>query len=212
RMIRNVRRLNAASVQCAAHMFRQSVNLTTRPPDGFWSKVFGKYLVVTNTLGSGALLVIGDAVAQTVEQWQKKSQNRSLDYKRTGSMFFTGLLVGFVQHCFYTKLDTYFTDPSSKVVFRKMAIDQLIMSPSYILMFFYITSLLEGATIKESNAEISKKFWWTWMMDWCFWPGLQYLNFKYLRATYRVIFVNVSNCVYVVLLSYIKHGFGKSSI
>ncbi|KPU78292.1 uncharacterized protein Dana_GF10257, isoform B [Drosophila ananassae] len=176
----------------------------------FWSHIFGKYLVVTNTLGLGVLLMVGDAVSQQYERLEKKDnvqRKERLDLARTCRMLITGLLIGPIQHTFYVQLDQNFTDTSRLGVIRKILLDQLVMSPTYLFMFFYISSLLEGRTIKEANEEIAEKFIWTWIMDCCFWPGLQYINFRHLDSKHRVAFVNVTNCIYVVLLSYIKHGY-----
>ncbi|XP_017098532.2 mpv17-like protein 2 isoform X1 [Drosophila bipectinata] len=179
----------------------------------FWSRLLGKYLLVTNTVGLGLLLVVGDAVSQQYERLEKKDKvqaKEKLDISRTVRMLLTGLLIGPIQHAFYVRLDQYFTDTSRLGVMRKIFVDQLIMSPTYIFLFFYISSLLEGHTIKEANDEIADKFLMTWKLDCCFWPGLQYFNFRYLNARYRVVFINVTNCIYVVLLSYIKHAYGKN--
>ncbi|EDW50365.1 mpv17-like protein 2 [Drosophila sechellia] len=173
------------------------------PPNAkFWSKLFGKYLLLTNTIGSGLLLAIGDAIAQ-----QGFGERKAFDYSRSGCMMITGSVIGPVQHGFYLLLDGVLPGTSVWGVLHKILVDQLIMSPIYIFLFFYVSSLLGGKTFVECNSELSEKFLYTWMLDCCFWPGLQYLNFRFLNSLYRVVFVNVANCVYVVLLSHIKYGF-----
>ncbi|XP_043650998.1 mpv17-like protein 2 [Drosophila teissieri] len=177
------------------------------PPNAkFWSKAFGKYLLLTNTVGSGLLVAIGDAVAQQYEEFGEK---KDFDYSRSGCMMITGLVIGPVQHSFYLLLDRLLSDTGRWGVRHKILADQLIMSPTYIFLFFYVSSLLGGRTFAECNGELVEKFLYTWMLDCCFWPGLQYLNFRFLKSLYRVIFVNVANCVYVVLLSHIKYGFSN---
>ncbi|XP_016979161.2 mpv17-like protein 2, partial [Drosophila rhopaloa] len=182
-----------------------SMNSRSGRKTKFWSKAFGKYLLVTNTVGSGLLLAIGDAVAQQYERLGESK--RAFDFNRSGCMVLTGLAIGPVQHGFYLLLDRVVPDNNRWGILRKILADQLVMSPIYILMFFHISSLLEGKSIAECNAELYEKFLFTWTMDCCFWPGLQYLNFRYFKALYRVVFVNLANCLYVVILSHIKHGF-----
>jgi len=41
--------------------------------------------------------------------------------------------------------------------------------------------------------------------DWLFWPPSQYVNFHYVPATYRVLYVNGATVVWDVFLSYMKH-------
>ncbi|XP_017071596.1 mpv17-like protein 2 [Drosophila eugracilis] len=183
-----------------------SANSQIPPNTKFWSKVFGKYLIVTNTVCSGILLAIGDAVAQQYERWREK---KPFDYCRSGSMMITGLVIGPVQHSFYLLLDRVFPGTNPLGVLHKILADQLIMSPVYIFVFYYLGSLLEGRSIIECNSELSNKFLYTWIMDCCVWPGLQYLNFRYFKSLYRVVIVNLTNCLYIVLLSHIKHGESK---
>ncbi|EDW93298.2 uncharacterized protein Dyak_GE20673, partial [Drosophila yakuba] len=172
----------------------------------FWSKLFGKYLLLTNTVGSGLLVAIGDAVAQ---QYEGIGEKKTFDYSRSGCMMITGLVIGPVQHSFYLLLDRLLSDTGRWGVLHKILADQLIMSPTYIFLFFYVSSLLAGRTIAECNGELAEKFLYTWLLDCCYWPVLQYLNFRFFKSNYRVIFVNVANCVYVILLSYIKYGFSS---
>ncbi|KAH8305141.1 hypothetical protein KR059_010700 [Drosophila kikkawai] len=185
--------------------FSKRFQTNRKRPDteSFWSQMSGKYLLLTDTMGSGLLMGIGDAVAQYSE---RLAENKSFDYSRSRSMVITGLMIGPVQHGFYCLLDRIFIGNTGLVVFQKLLADQLIMSPVYIGLFFYLTSLLEGLSIKETNAQLSEKFFYTWAIDCCFFPALQFLNFRYLPEMYRVIFINLVNCLYIVMLSYIKHS------
>ncbi|SPP84918.1 mpv17-like protein 2 [Drosophila guanche] len=176
--------------------------------DNIFGKMFGKYLAVTNIVGSGLLLVAGDVLTQ---QYEKAMQMKRFDFYRSGRMFVTGLVVGPVQHAFYSRLDRLLPDSKRVTAVKKIFFDQLFMSPTYIFLFFYVSSLLEGNTIKESNAEIREKFLYTWMLDCMIWPCVQYLNFRFLNPRHRVIFINVTNCIYIVLLSYIKHDMGANN-
>ncbi|KAH8296825.1 hypothetical protein KR054_011753 [Drosophila jambulina] len=194
-------------INTAVKHFSKRLQTNRKPPEheSFWSQMFGKYLLVNNTLGSGLLLGIGDAVAQCAEE------KKSFDYSRSRNMVVTGLILGPIQHGFYTVLDRTYTGTTSLVVLKKLILDQLIMSPTYISLFFYITSLLEGLSVKEIHAQLSEKFLYIWAIDCCFFPALQFLNFRYLTAMYHVIFINLVNCSYVVMLSYIKYSLNRSS-
>ncbi|KAH8260633.1 hypothetical protein KR038_009464, partial [Drosophila bunnanda] len=175
------------------------------PPENesFWSNLFGKYLLVTNTVGSGLLVGVGDSIAQYSDRLRDK---KSFDYTRSRNMVITGLLIGPVQHGFYSLLDRIFVGHTRRVNLQKLLADQLIMSPTYIGMFFFITCLLDGLSIKECHAILSKTFIYTWALDCCFFAALQYLVFLYLTAVYRVVFINLVNCLYIVMLSYIKYS------
>ncbi|KAH8382458.1 hypothetical protein KR009_003657 [Drosophila setifemur] len=208
-MLRTARQLLALPLPFRLNT--QAVNYYSKkgtPPErSLWSLLFDKYLLLTNTVGSGLFLVVGDAIAQEYDQLKEK---QPFDLHRSGRLLITGLIIGPIQHGFYLRLDRLLTGTSRHGIWRKILVDQLVMSPTFIFLFFYITSLLEGRTIRESNAEISEKFLWTWLLDCCFWPGFQYVNFRWLKAAHRVVFINLTNCGYIVVLSKIKHGLGQS--
>lgn len=113
---------------------------TAPPPNAkFWTKLFGKYLLLTNTIGSGLLLAIGDAIAQ---QYERFGEKKAFDYSRSGCMMITGSVIGPIQHGFYLLLDGVLPSTSGWGVLHKILVDQLIMSPIYIFLFFYVSSLL----------------------------------------------------------------------
>uniref|UniRef100_A0A6P4EJM8 Mpv17-like protein 2 n=1 Tax=Drosophila rhopaloa TaxID=1041015 RepID=A0A6P4EJM8_DRORH len=115
------------SLQAISHF---SMNSRSGPKTKFWSKTFGKYLLVTNTVGSGLLLAIGDAVAQQYELLGESK--RAFDFNRSGCMVLTGLVIGPVQHGFYLLLDRVVPDNNRWGILRKILADQLVMSPIYI--------------------------------------------------------------------------------
>ncbi|KAH8239804.1 hypothetical protein KR032_008011 [Drosophila birchii] len=185
--------------------FSKRLQTSKKPNDKFqsiWSQMFGKYLLVTNTLGSGLLVGIGDALAQ---YWERLTEDKSLDYTRSKNMVITGLIIGPIQHGFYYLLDRALVGNTRRVILQKLVIDQLIMSSIYISLFFYITGLLEGRSLNECHTQLSEKFLYTWALDCCFFPAIQFLNFRFFTAAYRVVFINLVNCTYVMMLSYINN-------
>lgn len=68
-----------------------------------WSRLFGKYLWLTNTVSSGGLLAVGDVIQQRIEYI--RGINPSYDWRRTGRLFLVGLIAGPPHHVFYVWLD-----------------------------------------------------------------------------------------------------------
>ncbi|XP_017958031.1 mpv17-like protein 2 [Drosophila navojoa] len=173
-----------------------------------WSKMFGKYLLLTNVLGSGVLMAVGDVIAQEYEKHHGLSHQNSFDGERIFRMFVAGAVQGPLHHFVYNWMDRIMPHRTLKNIFNKILIDQLFMSPVCIVLFFYTVCLLERQTLKATNDELISKFPYIYLMDWLTWPAAQYINFRYLDTKYRVAFVNVCTAVYNVLMSYMKHDFG----
>ncbi|EDW68906.1 mpv17-like protein 2 [Drosophila virilis] len=173
-----------------------------------WSKMFGKYLLVTNVLGSGLLMAVGDVIAQEYEYRHGLRNQDRYDGERIYRMFVAGALQGPLHHFVYNWMDRVMPHRSFRNIVNKILIDQLFMSPACILIFFYTVCYLEGQTLQATHKELLAKFPYIYLMDWLTWPAAQYINFRYLDTKYRVAFVNVCTAVYNVLMSYMKHDFG----
>ncbi|KAH8296822.1 hypothetical protein KR054_011752, partial [Drosophila jambulina] len=173
-----------------------------------WSNMFGKYLLVTNVVGSGLLMVVGDVVAQEYEYRRGLRQQDRYDTGRMYRMFVAGALQGPLHHYVYNWMDRVMPVRSMVNIMKKILIDQLVMSPACILIFFYSICYLEGQSMDDTNKELISKFPYVYMLDWMTWPAAQYVNFRYLETKYRVTFVNICTAVYNVLMSYMKHDFG----
>ncbi|SPP84919.1 mpv17-like protein 2 [Drosophila guanche] len=173
-----------------------------------WSNMFGKYLLVTNVLGSGLLMVVGDVVAQEYEYRRGLRRQDRYDTDRMLRMFVAGALQGPLHHYVYNWMDRIMPARTMTNIAKKILIDQLVMSPACIFIFFYSVCYLEGQTLECTNKELIGKFPYIYLLDWMTWPAAQYINFRYLDTKYRVTFVNICTAVYNVLISYMKHDFG----
>ncbi|XP_017058287.1 LOW QUALITY PROTEIN: mpv17-like protein 2 [Drosophila ficusphila] len=173
-----------------------------------WSNMFGKYLLITNVVGSGLLMVVGDVIAQEYEYRRGLRHQDRFDTDRMFRMFVAGALQGPLHHYVYNWMDRVMPARTFQNIVKKILIDQLVMSPACILIFFYSICYLERQTLEATNQELISKFPYVYLLDWMTWPAAQYLNFRYLDTKYRVTFVNVCTAVYNVLMSYMKHDFG----
>ncbi|KAK8727263.1 hypothetical protein OTU49_009790 [Cherax quadricarinatus] len=170
-----------------------------------WSKLFGRYLWVTNTVSSGGLLAIGDGIQQQIEHVQGISITPGYDWGRTGRLFLVGLSLGPPHHIFYLWLDKVLPKRNPKVIFKKIMADQFLAAPFFAVNFFIGAGLLEGKSLSGSWQEFKAKFPTVYAFDWLIWPPTQTLNFYFVPAMYRVLYINVITVVWDVFLSYMKH-------
>ena len=72
----------------------------------FLKHMFGKYLIVTNTLSGGILLATGDLIQQKIERVTIEGAAKyGNDWQRTRRLFTVGLALAPFCHIFYVYLD-----------------------------------------------------------------------------------------------------------
>lgn len=178
--------------------------------------LFKKHLLVTNTVTSGILMSIGDGLSQHIERkWAAKERksdiNMKFDWPRNIKMFIVGAGFGPSHHYFYIWLDKVFPIVTFQSTITKVLYDQLVLSPIIIAQFFFTAGWLYGKANAESWQELKSKFITVYKIDWCVWPGAQFLNFYYVQPKYRVLYVNFVTVLYDIFLAYVKHDEHLSS-
>ncbi|XP_043492279.1 mpv17-like protein 2 [Polistes fuscatus] len=162
-----------------------------------------KNLLYTNVAVSISLSAVGDIIEQHYEiikgQWEKWSPSR------TRNMAVSGMSIGIVCHYWYKYLDSKLSGRTSKIVLKKVIIDQLIGSPLCIGMFFLTTGLLEKSNLSELKHEIVNKAHKLYVAEWIIWPPAQIINFYFLPTKYRVLYDNTVSLGYDVYTSQVKY-------
>lgn len=121
-------------------------------------------------------------------------------------MTLVGLSQGPLHHYLYLWMDRALPGAAIKTVFAKIGLDQVIMSPIFIISYLYSAGLLEGSSVQKCTDEITDKFATIYVADWVVWPPTQFINFYWLGPKYRVLYINGITMVYNIFLCYIKHN------
>ncbi|XP_074524998.1 mpv17-like protein 2 [Halichoeres trimaculatus] len=169
-----------------------------------WRTIFdSKYLLITNTLTGGGLMVLGDCAQQS---WEKhKDPSRPHDWWRTGRMFASGCSMGPPMHYWYTWIDKRFVGTALSTVSKKVVVDQMVAAPSMALMYFVGMEVMEGHSLHAGWVEFREKFWELYKADWCVWPASQMISFYFLSPKFRVMYVNLISLGWDTYMSYLKH-------
>ena len=94
------------------------------------SALFSNYLLLTNTVVSGALDSVGDILEQRLERvWPH-------NWGRTARMGTIGLLLGSVDHYWYKLLDERLPGRRVTTVGKKILVDMLVNGPLSITAFY----------------------------------------------------------------------------
>ena len=164
---------------------------------------FHTHPLSANTASAVVLGAIGDVIEQKAIQ-----RKEGLDWARTARMGAVGLLIGPTGHYWYLGLDKALsTAINARVISKKVLLDQCMMAPTCIFLFYTSLSYMEMRDAKAAVNEFREKFWPTWMMDWKVWPAAQTVNFYFVPRAYRVLFVNFVTLLMDIYLSGMKNSY-----
>jgi len=104
----------------------------------------------------------------------------------------------------YRWLEAKFPCTSPRVVARKLLLDQFLLTPWVVVLFYIGMAALEGKQDWELTEELREKGFTTFFLDCCYWLPVQYLNFKFVPAFLRVPYIGVTTFIWLNILCYIK--------
>lgn len=163
-----------------------------------WSRV---YILVVSF--SGALLGAGDIIAQ---QYVENVPLREHDVVRTARMTAIGtVVIGPIFHVWYAALDKRFAHKSPGNAIRKMTVDQSILAPVFLVLFYGAVGIVERRTIKQISDKIYEEFYPNMIVNYKVWPAVQFLNFYLFPAHLRVLVVNVVSLFWNTYLAWTSH-------
>lgn len=177
-------------------------------------------LLYTNTATGMVFFGAGDLVVQKFIDKRKLSE---IDTKRVGtceSVIFcksflfclpfpgiscvAGSFMGYFGHFWYGYLDKSFPGRSSSAVIRKLLFE-MVIGPPFAASMFLLVGTLEGKSLSKIWADTKDSLVYLVLADWGFYIPMQYFNFHYLKARYRVLYVALISIVYDSALVYLLH-------
>ncbi|XP_064620471.1 peroxisomal membrane protein 2-like [Lineus longissimus] len=166
--------------------------------------LYVKYLrekpVLTKAISSGLIAGLGDLIAQVIKYNPGKGQHIRL---RSTAAFatFGFVFAGPLTHQFYIWLDQWVPKTASYCALKRIMIDRLILTPPYMLLFFYVVTVIEGHGFKMATQKIRETFWPVLQMNWKIWTLFQYVNVNYIPSEYRVLFASCISLVWNIYLA-----------
>ncbi|KAJ7351073.1 Protein Mpv17 [Desmophyllum pertusum] len=88
---------------------------------------------------------------------------------------------------------------------RKMTVDQSILAPVFLILFYGIVGIVERRTVKQISDKIYEEFYPNMVVNYKIWPAVQFLNFYLFPAHLRVLVVNVVSLFWNTYLAWTSH-------
>jgi len=173
--------------------------------------------VVVKAALTGATYVIGDVIAQVVQQQQQIVQlelaPRSLRdnllrinfwrYVRSGlaGLLFLGPLAHFYYEFVAEALGAWPT-------LCKIALDQTAYLALYNTVYYLVLGRLAGRPLVQVARQYSEQFWQLLRAGWRLWPFVGVITYTFIPTAHRVLFVDVVEIAYSAILSQLTTEFG----
>uniref|UniRef100_A0A8C9PDA7 Peroxisomal membrane protein 2 n=1 Tax=Spermophilus dauricus TaxID=99837 RepID=A0A8C9PDA7_SPEDA len=151
---------------------------------------------------SGALLALGNVLAQMIEKKRKKEDSQNLDVSGPLRYAVYGFFItGPLSHYFYLLMDHWIPPGAPWAGIRRLLLDRLVFAPAFLLLFFLVMNLLEGKDAETLATKMRSGFWPALRMNWQVWTPLQFVNINYVPLQFRVLFANLAALVWYVYLA-----------
>lgn len=166
--------------------WQQSQHQKKRTPFETYSHWLNTYPLLTKAISSAAIVASGDVFAQlVVERSEEFSFRRLLTMGIMG-----GVIIGPVLHVWYNVLNKVFVAQTTMGAVTRMAADQAIFAPLFIPVIFGFMFGVEGRW--DQLPDHLRNHWWdTTLTNWTLWIPAQFITFRFVPASFQVIFVNI---------------------
>uniref|UniRef100_A0A7G3AF19 Mitochondrial inner membrane protein Mpv17 n=1 Tax=Lutzomyia longipalpis TaxID=7200 RepID=A0A7G3AF19_LUTLO len=151
-----------------------------------YRKALTRYPLLMQSLQTGILMASGDVIAQVVVE---KTDN--YNYLRTAQFSAIGLfMAGPGLRFWYGILDKHIHGRNVKIkTLKKVALDQLIFAPTFMLAFLGVLGVMKGQALPEIEDKIRADYVDILKTNYCIWPWVQLANFSIIPLNYQVLVV-----------------------
>ncbi|KAL6256317.1 hypothetical protein P5V15_012434 [Pogonomyrmex californicus] len=112
-------------------------------------------------------------------------------------------LAGPILHGWYKWLDSFYSGKSTGIVLKKLFMDQFILTPPLLVLFFISMNLMEAKS--DVLRECKMKFVHTFQTSCGYWLPVQFVNFILIPPSFRVTYVSIAAFCWANILCYLKN-------
>lgn len=166
---------------------------------------FKKHPFITNSVIYSSLYVGAEYSQQylTKRVFVDEKNKKDIDYPTIGRYaVMGGLVYSPTLYTWYKWLDRTFPGTAKSIIVKKLLIDQFVLTPFLLTVFYTGMSLMENAD--DPFVELREKFVPTFVRSCIFWLPVQTANFIMIPPRFRVIYMGVCGFMWVNILCWIK--------
>jgi len=98
---------------------------------------------------------------------------------------------------------------SFAALFKRVAVDQLVMAPIGLSIFLSSMGMMEGRDPKHIRARFEDIYRPALLANWKIWPAAQFINFRFMPLPYRVPFQQTCGVFWTLYLSLLNAAESK---
>ena len=191
---------------CSFAFRQQAMSAPSRPLKllQWYYRQVEKRPVITQSLMASSMWMLGDAIAQNFEMRRKtEKQAATFNYSRTLKMGLIGLCWnGPFSSVWLRFLDRRFgTSGASKVVFKKLAADQILQNPVLTGGIIFLVGVSNQLSVEKSANVVKEELLSVMYRGWVYWVMVQIVNFKYTPLNYRLLVIQCASIIWNCYLS-----------
>jgi len=128
-----------------------------------------------------------------------------VDWNRTLRMTANAALINTGLHFYFRWLDTRFIGTATQTVLKKLSVDQLLVAPT--TLAFFMASGVYGKTlsVRDVQDKMNSDYFPTLQANWMVWPAANFINFKFIPPSYRILYVASLGVAWNAYLSYVTN-------
>lgn len=166
---------------------------------------FSRFIAATSStfprqcLTGGVLFATGDTIAQQLVEKRRSNHDvpRTLRLALYGGAVFSPL----ASIWFGKVLERVQLASKPANIATKVALDQGVAAPTFVAMFFTVTTLMAGGSPQDAKQKLHDNWWSTLKTGWAVWIPVQAINMALVPVNARLLFVNVVSIFWNTFLS-----------
>jgi len=133
--------------------------------------------------------------------WTSAERPVEFDFPRMIRFMGFGFLYAPISYTWFGILDRHFPATGFGQVLLRTLVDQVCMSPLGLAVFFTFMTLAEGGGQRALKRKFLEGYLPTLRANYCVWPAVQIINFKFMPLPLQIPFVNTVGVFWNMYLS-----------